>query len=396
MARRAPEGPVKSPVNIVVGALLKRLRERSGRRVDQLASALDVSPAYLSAIEAGTNALPAKSVAGLGSLGVSFVTASALLALVSYLDCRMRNSRVYDYREIQLRAERLIFDSDASAFRPFLEWIVTALQTGETGNEAAGGGVEILETSLTQVSRPQPDDAAPVKVELPASHSKLSPMVEDLLDIASSGLSLLTPHISRFNFTAWEELNAGRMFEVRAYVDDAERFLEDAPDFDWHAMLLNPHRPKLTVVVPGVTRYTEEEISNRFYELIPLYNRSQSQIEGVKKQINFVKLQSKSIESRINRALVYDFSHGQLVQELVWAALGSKLLKQKRFSQFDNVWLYELRSSQWRQQSVARIVGILGAYNDDELSSFGVFLDRDDTQVWWQLIDVLIKRKVGN
>ena len=68
-------------------------------------------------------------------------------------------------------------------------------------------------------------------------------MVEDLLDIASRGLSLLTPHINRFNFKAWEELNADRMVEVRGYVNDAERFLADAPDFDWHAILLNSYRP---------------------------------------------------------------------------------------------------------------------------------------------------------
>jgi len=239
MSRRAPEGPVKSPVNIVVGALLKRLREKSERRVDQLASALDVSPAYLAAIEAGTNALPAKSVAGLGSLGVSFVAASSLLALVSYLDCRMRNSRIYDYREIQLRVERLISDSGVSAFRPFLEWAAAALQTGETGSEGAGSGsgLERLEKSLAQLSRQQPTDSASVKAERPTLNSNLSPMVEDLLDFASSGLSLFTPHISRFNFAAWEELNAGRMFEVRAYVNDAERFLavliRQAGDFGW-------------------------------------------------------------------------------------------------------------------------------------------------------------------
>ena len=186
------------------------------------------------------------------------------------------------------------------------------------------------------------------------------------------------------------------MFEVRAYVNDAERFLKDAPDFDWHAILLNPHRPKLTVVVPASARYTEDELTNQFYDLIPLYNRSQSQLEGVKRQINFIKAGPKTIENEIKRALTYDFSQGQLVQESAWATHGNKLLKQKRFSQFDNVWLYELRSNAWRQQSVTRIVGILGAYNDNELSSFGVFLDRDDALAWWQMTDVLIKKKIGN
>ena len=40
-------------------------------------------------------------------------------------------------------------------------------------------------------------------------------MIGDILDMVSSGLSLVTPHISRFKFKAWEELNAGRMYEVR-------------------------------------------------------------------------------------------------------------------------------------------------------------------------------------
>ena len=83
MARRAPDGSVKSPVNIVVGILLKRLRERSDKQLDQVAPAFNVSPGYLAAIEAGTNAVSAKSVAGRRSLGVDFVAASALLTLVS-------------------------------------------------------------------------------------------------------------------------------------------------------------------------------------------------------------------------------------------------------------------------------------------------------------------------
>ena len=119
MARRVTEGSVKSPVNIIVGMLLKRLRERSDKQLDQIAPALDVSPAYLAAIEAGTNALPAKSVAGLGILGLDFVAASALLTLVNYLDCRMKNSKIYDFREVQLRAEGLLSQTGALALKPF-------------------------------------------------------------------------------------------------------------------------------------------------------------------------------------------------------------------------------------------------------------------------------------
>ena len=133
MARRVTEGSVKSPVNIIVGMLLKRLRERSDKQLDQIAPALDVSPAYLAAIEAGTNALPAKSVAGLGTLGLDFVAASALLTLVNYLDCRMKNSRIYDFREVQLRAEGLLRQTGALALKPFIKWTIATIRSTDRG-----------------------------------------------------------------------------------------------------------------------------------------------------------------------------------------------------------------------------------------------------------------------
>ncbi len=387
MARRAASGSVKSPVNITVGLLLKRLRDRADKQLDQAAPALEVSPAYLAAIEAGTNALPAKSVVGLGVLGLNFVAAAALLALVSYLDCRIRNSRIYDFREIRLRAELLLGETGASAFKAFLEWTVATIQTSEsTAGLDSQHGVDILESSLQQLSQLTSPDAAQAKPEAPASRYSLSPMVEDLLDIASSGLSLLTPHINRFNFAAWEALNAGRMSEVRAYVEDVDRFLADASHFDWLAILLNPHRPILSIAVPGRTPLSEQDIADRFYEQIPLYARSRSQMEDVKRQIRVIKARPKGLESRINRALVYDFSQGQIVQEASWSALGKKLLVQKRFSQFDNAWLYQLKSSPG-PQSTSNLVGILGAYDNDDVSSFGVFLDRNDCRTWWDITE---------
>ena len=254
MARRTAGGPVKSPVNIVVGLLLRRLRDRAHKQLDQAGPALEVAPAYLAAIEAGTNALPAKSVVGLATLGLDFVAAAALLALVSYLDCRIRNARVYDFREIELRAERLLTEPAASAFKPFLEWAVATVKTIEsTPNPDSQRGADILESALAQFSHQPNPDIAHSKTEAPASRYNLSPMLEDLLDTAASGLSLLSPHINQFNFAAWEAANAGRMSEVRAYVDDAERFLADVANFDWLAILLNPHRPTITIAVPGRT-----------------------------------------------------------------------------------------------------------------------------------------------
>jgi len=61
------------------------------------------------------------------------------------------------------------------------------------------------------------------------------------------------------------------------------------------------------------------------------------------------------------------------------------LLSQKRFSQFDNAWLYQLKSSPG-PNSIYNMVGILGAYDNDDVSSFGVFLDRNDCCTWWDII----------
>jgi hypothetical protein len=390
MARRSQEGPVKSPVNIAVGALLKRLRESSGRGLDQAAPVLDVSPAYLNAIEAGTNALPASSVAGLNSLGVSFLPASALLTMVSYLDCRIRNSRVYDLAEILVRAEALLSAQDVAAFHPFLEWLVASIQARNAVSTHIAHGTDSLESGLARLALLKPAGDNADHTALPAGDTSLSPMIGDMLDMVSSGLSLVTPHISRFKFKAWEELNAGRMYEVRAYVDDAERFLEDAPDFDWHAILLNAHHPKLTVIVPGATALSEQELTEEFYKRLPLFNRSQTQLQGVKRQIRFVKAKHTS-ESGINRALVYDFSHGQLVQESSWATLGAGIVDQKRYNQFNNAWLYELRPYGSRAATVKNTIVILGAYNDVELSSFGVFLNHADCGTWWKLTENIIK-----
>ena len=153
MARRSPAGLVKSPVNIAVGALLRRLRETGGRELEQIAPILGVSPAYLNAIEAGTNALPARSVAGLDSLGLGFVPASALLTMVSYLDCRMRNSRIYDLGEIQVRAEGLFSAPDIAAFHPFLEWLVASIQCDDAANADIARGTDSLAKGLEQLSR---------------------------------------------------------------------------------------------------------------------------------------------------------------------------------------------------------------------------------------------------
>jgi hypothetical protein len=389
MARRTASGTVKSPVNIVVGLLLRRLRDRAYKQLDQAGPALEVSPAYLAAIEAGTNALPAKSVVGLATLGLDFVAAAALLALVSYLDCRIRNARVYDFREIELRAERLLTEPGASAFKPFLEWAVATVKTIEsTPNPDSQRGADILESALAQFSHQPNPEIAHSKTEALASRYNLSPMLEDLLDTAASGLSLLTPHINRFNFAAWEAANAGRMFEVRAYVDDAERFLADAANFDWLAILLNPHRPTITIAVPGRTSLSELDIADRFHKQVPLYARSPSLIDDVKRQIKFIKVKPRKIENQVYRGLVYDFSRGQIVREEIWSALGKKLLSQKRYSEFDNVWLYKLKSYP-DQPSASNLVGILGTYDDDDISSFGVFIDRNDCRMWWELINFM-------
>lgn len=389
MARRTASGPVKSPVNIVVGLLLRRLRDRAHKQLDQAGPALEVSPAYLAAIEAGTNALPAKSVVGLSTLGLDFVAAAALLALVSYLDCRIRNARVYDFREIGLRAERLLTEPGASAFKPYLEWAVAAVKTIEsTPNPDSQRGADILESSLAQFSQQPNPEITSSKTAAPAFRYNLSPMLEDLLDTAANGLSLLSPHINRFNFAAWEAANAGRMSEVRAYVDDAERFLADVPNFDWLAILLNPHRPTITIAVPGRTSLSESDIADRFHKQVPHYARSPSLIDDVKRQIKFIKVKPKKIENQIYRGLIYDFSRGQIVQEEILSALGKKLLAQKRFHKFDNAWFYKLKSYPG-QPSVFNLVGILGAYDDDDVSSFGVFLDRSDCCMWWELIEVI-------
>jgi len=105
----------------------------------------------------------------------------------------------------------------------------------------------------------------------------------------------------------------------------------------------------------------------------------------VKRQIKFIKVKQKKIENQVYRGLVYDFSRGQIVQEEMWSARGKKLLSQKRFPEFDNVWLYKLKSYPG-QPSISSLVGILGTYDDDDISSFGVFMDRNDCCMWWELI----------
>jgi hypothetical protein len=394
MAGRAPSAPVKSPVNVAVGLLLRRLRERAKREVDRAAPALDVSPAYLAAIEAGTNALPAKAVVGLVALGLDFLAASALLAMVSYLDCRQRNSRLYNLPVMQLRAEGLLATQAALAFHPFLEWVTAALHPAGSGARGTATdverGVRLLELGLGALSNLQPPGTLYEQKD-DGSDPGLPPMVQDIVDVLSTSLSLITPHISRFKFKAWEEMNAARMFEVRAYVNDVEKLLEDAPEFDWAAMLLNQNRPPLTIFVPHGASGTEEEMARRFYDQLPLFNRSQAQLAGVREQIRIVKVDAKTLQGDVARRLVYDFSMGQLVQQEVWNETGKRILNQKRYYQFDNVWLYELRQYLGDAAShKKKHVAILGAYNEKELSSFGVFLNAKDSRDWWHLTQTLI------
>jgi transcriptional regulator with XRE-family HTH domain len=387
MAKSAQSGTVKSPVNLAIGVLLKSLREQHGWKIEQAARSLGVSPAYLNTIESGVNALPAKAVAGLDALGVDFLAASALLTLISYLDCRVPNSRFYDFEEIQLRAEKLLAAENTAPFHPFLEWVAAVIRrsgTEKIGADVFSESVEILKVALSEVASLKP--SAPPSQSFARINRPLSPIFEDVLEILESRLALFTPHIDRQNFKLFEERHASRILEIRAYVDDAGRFIDDAPNFDWSAILLNAHSPKLTIFIPSVASQGEDELAGRFVNGLPF---TKVQTEIVRPRIAFVKV-SSGAQNDINRALVHDFARGRVVSDKIWKQFGEEILVEKKYTLFNNSWLYEMQSSV--KLDAKLLIGTLGAYNDSDGSAFGVMMDRYTSELWWRLTEITLHK----
>ena len=116
----------KSPLNEVVGSAIERLRKQKGTSSAAAAQALGVSKLYLRAIELGTRALPANAVMGLTSLGIEFQVASELLALVQYLDHRIKGDPAYNLSAIE---ERIVAARPyAARFEEVFTWFADVLR----------------------------------------------------------------------------------------------------------------------------------------------------------------------------------------------------------------------------------------------------------------------------
>src|ERR1700674_1514618 len=97
----APALPVKkSPLNELVGKLVEHLRKDAGFSEEAAATALDLKRSYLRVVELGNRCLPSYSTLGLHRLGLDFLSASALTAVVHYLDQRDSHGIAYDLGKI--------------------------------------------------------------------------------------------------------------------------------------------------------------------------------------------------------------------------------------------------------------------------------------------------------
>ena len=276
--------------------------------MEQICPILGVSPAYLNAIKSHTDASSAirdrSKIAGLG-----FVPASTLLTMVSYLDCRMRNSRIYDLSEIQVRAEGLFSAPDIAAFHPFLEWLVASIQCDDAANADIARGTDSLAKGLEQLSRLKPTGEGANRAAPPAKDASLSPMIEDMLDTVASSLSLVTPHISRFKFKAWEERTPAECTRYAPLSTMPKGFSTmrlNSIGMRSFATVIIP----TTAIVPNGTALSERALADEFHAAIPAYNRRQSQLEGVKRQTRFVKVGNKISGKRYKSRPRYRFLPG--------------------------------------------------------------------------------------
>lgn len=374
----------KSPLNVAAGKLLKELREKRGWKPEQAAQAFGVATTYLGQIEIGTRALPATCTVGLTELGVPLPSASLLLTLIVYVDQRDKGTGLYTAQEIIRRAEHLRANTLMPWFDDALEWLIVAVRKlQERKNFDIEDGARLLAAALDSLPGLAAATTSQKQAPPPQRNYKLSPVFEDLVDQMVRQLALIHPQINLPSFQTWEASNAHRFLEVRAFVDSAQRLLSDAQNFDWNGILNNRFRPKIHVFLSATDPMEAEEAQREFRSKLKVSAKGS---QTIKENVIFRNFDSAS-ENEVRRRLIYDLAEERPISAKIWSEFGRAILDEKRFVQYNNIWLYSMHGEEARAKDhPPLLVGVLGAYNDKDQTAFGSMVNGETLDEWWKLM----------
>ncbi len=329
----------KSPLNEAVGKLVSSLRDQRRLSPSSIAEDFHISQAYLRSIEAGSRALPAyTAIALVNSLGMSWIAASSLVSLVSFLDTRKEDR--YDIKELHTRVQSL--RAKLPQFNALFISLLEAISLKEEGDDKAyASKLEVLVTILQKELDPPQQLSTSRDVRAPTPRMNrhgLSPVFEDIIDAVADRLAMLTPQFNRSGAELWEKKHAHRIKVVYGYMPDIHSLSQAIKDFDW-AFMRNAYAPSLTILVPKATKKHQSEIIEGLIKKLTSMPANQKEIAAQELAKRVSVLDCTPYQVEVDKCLTFDpFASSLISNHLKTEAISPREITNKA----DTAWIYEL------------------------------------------------------
>ena len=374
----------KSPLNLLIGQVIERLRLEKRIEEADLAEALGVALSYLRVIELGTRALPVYSALGLADLGIDFTQACVLISVIQFLDQRDPNEQAYDSRKIVERIVRL--KPRAPSLRPILDWVEEACldaEKPEKGLRETYKDQSVIDRAIKTLRMDAPrikQDSDAAASSYQQSQEALSPFFADAVSSLVNRLSAFVPFTDANRIALWEKSNSERMKGVLAYVEDAQDLIDSAEDFGW-SFLLNEHKPTVMIYVPSATQrivQLERDLREKLRKKIVKRQRAADILENVR-----IKLIPKKLEPACDRALWMNLDQSPVAD----------LSERRNARRFSTAWLYLVRPDAVNVPVEPNVVGLLAMTHDkaDLASVYSAAMERSHIQLWRNIFDAAAK-----
>lgn len=402
----AVSSSVNSPLNMAVGQAVRRLREMHRITIEDCARRLGpVSGPYLRAIEGGSATLPPDAVHGLvWDFGANFTKVSGLLALLHFLDVRVKGSlpRSSDLLGIKARIAQVLAAEKSRTTKgdPQLDDpLKTLLETTSKAIEeyiASGDDIdepdyqrlikELTDVVWTQFFLPNHQNVlrSPVGItdddnRSPFSRYDLSPVFEDLLETLATRLELFPPHITFDRMLKWEEKNTERIQKIFSYHSSPEYLIKTAAKYSW-AFLWNRHAPLVRIYISHTRnqKYATEIEQNLHKVLKKLQPRH---IKDAYKRVT-VRPVSENSKDSFRAGLVFDFASREMPKANDTYQVRQVAIAKQQYREFKNVWLYHLQADTFDSGDRPRWIGFLDDFQDDLTTIYAVVLSNSHSSYW--------------
>ena len=380
---------IKSPLNVLVGRLLRGAREMAKLKFEDVANEFVISATYLRAIESGARALPPHTAAGLVRLfNFDFFATSGLLVLVDRLDVRVGKKNAhkalnYESLEIQTRAAALA--ETAPYYREILDWLRDATARAETVAplQESDLPVALLQELLERTPGAQ-RTVRPSGSSSPLLKYRLSPLIEDIVDQLATKLSWISPHIQQSNIGQWEENNSDRIANVYGYISNGESIISSLNKYSW-SFMYNRLEPSMVVLVDG---YKTKAIADLQAEVRHSLGRHLSERDTPRRKkitgrVHF--LDGSTHRDDFQKLLRFDYMTREAATVTVNSDRHSPM--GGRFQEFMNCWIYELSQDSIEGTSNrTHLAGFMDRYDSEEPQNtdYGVTLRAGHVRAWAQ------------